>query len=178
MRVRFGWVLVLLAWGCASSSAGDGLPPPSRSTVRTVGFASEEFLTDGTRASAVLQADPTQVFGVLPAAYERLGIPVDAASSATRTLGSSAFRTRRIDGKRMGSYVDCGMTNSGVVANLYDVTLTLSTQVTEAEGGGSTLLTTLDAWARPRLTNGDPVHCMSKQLLEQRISDIAAELVG
>jgi hypothetical protein len=178
MKIRFGWMLSLLAWGCASSSSGDGLPPQSRSITRTVVYTSEEFLTEGTRTSDVLDASPDDVFVVLPEVFGRLGIPVTHASPQTRSLGNSGFKTRRIDGKRMGSYLDCGVTNSGIIANLYDVTLSFSTQVSEAEGGRSALMTTVDAWARPRITTGDPVHCTSKQLLEERITQIAAELIG
>jgi hypothetical protein len=94
------------------------------------------------------------------------------------TLGNSGFTARNLDGERMSHYLDCGRSNSGPRANLYDVTLTISTRVADSPDSEAVLATTVDAWAKPRMTNGNPVHCLSKTTLEQRLAEVVAERLG
>jgi hypothetical protein len=141
-------------------------------------YQAVEFLTEALQTRATLPATPAEVWAVLPEVYEELGIPVTESSSGMKTLGNPGFRTRNLGGERVSQFVDCGRSNSGALANLYDVTLTISTSVADAPEGGATVATTLDAWARPRMTNGNPVHCLSKTTLEQRLVEVVAEKLG
>lgn len=168
-------VLLLLAIGCASPVPGTKSEEPARSVVRTSGFQAAEFLTEGDRVHSRFPDSPAEVWAVLPAVYERLGIPVAKLDEERMTLGNQALKARSIDGKRMSTFVDCGTTLSGRVADRYDVTLNLATQVAEAPGGGSEIVTSLDAWAEPRLTRGDAVHCRSRGALEEQISAMTSE---
>ena len=178
MRIFRLALIVILVVSCASPSPGVEPPAPTRSSVRLMDWQTVDFLTEGLQTSANLPANPDEVWAVLPAAYEALGIPVREVSPEQRTLGNSSFRTRNLDGKRISQYVDCGRSNSGTLANIYDVTLTISTRVTDAADGGATVSTTVDAWARPRMTNGNPVQCSSNTNIEQRLLELMVERLG
>lgn len=178
MRLFSLAMVVLLVGSCGSPSPGIEPPAPTRSSVRLMDWQTVDFLTEGLQTSAALPATTAEVWAVLPSAYEALGIPVTDSSPGRRTLGNAGFRTRNLDGRRVSQYVDCGRSNSGALANIYDVTFTISTSVAEAPEGGAIVSTTLDAWAKPRMTNGNPVHCSSKTTLEQRLVELVAERVG
>lgn len=178
MRFLSFATVVLFAFACGPPTPGAGPPAPTPSTVRVMDYQAVEFLTEALQTSATLPATSVEVWAVLPGVYEQLGIPVTESSEGRRTLGNAGFRTRNLDGKRVSRYVDCGRSNSGALANIYDVTLTISTSVADAPDGGATVSTTVDAWARPRMTNGNPVHCSSKTTLEQRLVELVTEKVG
>jgi hypothetical protein len=145
--------------------------------VRVTNYQTAELFTEGDRVSAAIPHPPEEVWAALPAAFDRLGIPVTQVAQDQMTLGNAELETRAIEGKRMGSYLDCGTTFSGAVANIYDVTLKVITRVTPSPEGGTSLVTTLDAWAEPRMTNGDAVHCRSRSRLEERIAEVTAEIL-
>lgn len=171
---------LFVLWALACGSPNPGLTPasPTRSTVRVVSSEVAEFLTEGNRVSTTLLASPAEIWAVLPDAYRSLGIPVSEVAQNVLTLGNAGFESRQIDGKRMGTFFDCGVSRSGIVANLYDVSISISTQLAEAPGGGTVVTTTLDSWARPRTTSGNPVHCSSKGTLERRLTEELSALLG
>ena len=170
--------LLFLAGACASPSSGTSSEEPARSVVRTTGFQTAELLTEGDRVSSTFEASPGEVWAILHAVYGTLGIPVTQVAPDRMTLGNPSLETRTIDGKRMSAYLDCGTTLSGRIADRYDVTLNLSTRVVERAGGGSEITTSVDAWAEPRVTRGDAVHCRSRGSLEDRISAVAAKALN
>jgi len=176
MFIRWGILTAsaVLALACASSSPGPGPPPPTRSVIRTSGFQTAEFLDEKDLASATFPAPPAEVWSVLPSVYEELGIPVTQRDPAQMILGNPGHDVRTIQGKRMASYLDCGTSPSGILANLYDVTLALATRVSPASDGGSMVTTILEGWAEPRVTRGNPVHCRSKGTLEEGITALVA----
>lgn len=168
------WLAVWLAAACASSGSEPGPEQPTRTVVRIMDFQTSEFFTEGNEVSSTFSVPPQRVWPLLPAVYERLEIPVLEVAPERMTLGNPALEVRRIDGKRLGSYVDCGTTLSGVVANLYDVTLRIATRLTDSPEGGTLMTTSLDAWAEPRTTRGDPIHCRSRNTLETRVAELLA----
>ena len=171
-------VLLLFAVACGPSIPGTGSPNPTRSTVRLTDFEVAEFLTEGDRVSATLPVSPADAWAILPGVFEVLGIPVSENVPGRMTLGNERYRARRVEGKRMGRFLDCGTSPSGVLADLYDVTLSITTRVMEGPEGGAILTTTVDAWAEPRMTRGDPIRCRSKGSLEQRVEEILVEKLG
>ena len=178
MRLPVLSLVTFFLMACGPAAPRVEPPAPTRSSVRLMDYQTVDYLTEASAGSATFSATPAEVWAALPAAYEALGIPVTESSPGRRTLGNAGFRTRSLDGKRVSQYVDCGRSNSGALANLYDVTLTISTSVADEPEGGATVTTTLDAWARPRMTNGNPVHCSTKTTLEQRLVELVAEKVG
>ena len=171
------FLLLFLIVACASGGAGEKSQEPARSVVRVSDYQTAELFTEADRISVAIPHPPEDVWAALPAVFDRLGIPVNQVARDQMTLGNTGLEARTIEGKRMGSYLDCGTTFSGALANIYDVTLKVTSRVTPNPEGGALVVTTLDAWAEPRMTNGDAVHCRSKNKLEERIAEVTAEIL-
>ncbi len=163
---------------CGGRAPDPNRPEPDRTMLRMYGFQAVEHYTEANRVADTLPVEPADVWAVLPAVYEQLGVPVSDTAPALMELGNPGYRTRRVEGRRMGSYVDCGVTHSGTLANLYEITLTVVSRAATAPEGGTVLTTTVDAWGRQTATSGNPVHCSSKGELEGRIVALVGEMLG
>jgi hypothetical protein len=169
--------LLAILSACSSTNIAETTPAPQ--TVRVVGSGgSASAIAIGMSASAPdaratqLPATAADTWRVLPAAFESLSIPLSMIDSTTRVAGNAGFNVRR----RLGStpmvrLIDCGTTQGGPSAETYDVRLTITSQVKEAEGGGSSLLTTVEAMAKPVAFSGEYIRCSSTGALEARIAD-------
>jgi hypothetical protein len=113
-----------------------------------------------------------QVWTILPAVYDSLGIPVRTLDAVKRTIGNAGLAVRRrLKSTPLSRFIDCGSTQLGPNADDYDVRLTLLTEV-RAVDGGSTVTTTLEAVARPVNYAQEYSACSSRGVLEQRIIDV------
>jgi hypothetical protein len=175
MRVAAALLSVVAAAGCASSSSIERAPVPE--TVRVVGGASSGAIAVGMNSSpaevrsTALAASVADVWRVLPAAYEALGIPISVLDSTTRSVGNSGFNVRR----RLGTVplvrlIDCGTTQGGPSAESYDIRMTLTTRVRPDDAGAS-IATTVEALGKPVAFSGEYVRCSSTGALESRIAD-------
>ncbi len=109
----------------------------------------------------------------LPQVYDMLGIPDYGVNPEGTQYGNPSFRARRIEGKRLSRYIDCGMGVTAVPnADDYQVTLMVLSRVSAADEGGTMVVTTVDATAKPRAVSGNPVHCQSNGTLETRLADL------
>jgi len=173
-------ILGSLAAACASSPSQEGVPraAPVRSVMRVAGTDPVEVHTEASVTQRTFQVPPEQVWAVVPGVYERLEIPITTADPAAREIGNTGYLARRVEGKRMNSYLDCGTQLGGAVANSHDVTLSVVTKVIAQEGGATGVRTVLDASARARATSGNPVHCQSRGVLEERIGRLIAEALA
>jgi len=93
-------------------------------------------------------------------------------------MGNSRYTRARIEGRQLSAYLDCGSGLTGPYADAYAVTLSLLVQLDGATGGGTTVRTTMDAYARARGVSARPIHCQSRGVLERRIWALVAEKVG
>lgn len=174
MTVRLGILLAFTTAACASS----GTPAPE--TVSRVGISgaaggmgrAELHNAPGT-GSRTVPAPLDSVWHVLPRVYEILGVPQAGAVSDQRLFGAYDFRPRRIEGKRLSTYLDCGMGLTATPkADEYEVTMSLLTRLTPAGGGGTVAETLVDASAKPRGVTGNPVYCQSNGVLETRVAEL------
>ena len=174
-------LLILLGlMGCASSGTIER--PATPQTVRVSGSAAGNLsvgmnATTDAKVTRVTAA-PADVWRVLPGVFDSFAIPLSSVDDKARVLGNTGFNLRR----RLGSVplvrlIDCGTTQGGPSADSYDIRLSVLTQVTPVEGGGSTIITTVDAMGRPVAFSGEYVRCTSTGSLETRIADaIQAQL--
>ena len=116
----------------------------------------------------------------LPRVYEMLGIPDHGVNPEGTQYGNVRFRARRIEGKRLSNYIDCGMGPTAIPkADDYQVTLSVLTRLTPGEDGGTMVVTTVEATGKPRAVSGNPVYCQSNGTLEKRLADLVVwVLVG
>jgi hypothetical protein len=170
------WILLLA--GCASSSTA----PPASQTVRIVdagGGATQLSVSPSSDPSIVaLSSAAEDVWRVLPAVFEIVGIPVTERNSNHRTIGNPGHRVRRqMAGVRLGEYVDCGRMQGMPSSDTYELTLSVITRVVPAENRTSTLQTTVRATGQPLNFASSSVNCWTTRKLETRIGDLVKQMV-
>lgn len=116
----------------------------------------------------VLDAPLDRVWEALQGVYQELELPVSRFEPSEGLIGNDGFRVRRIDGRRMSRYLDCGQGMTEPNADRFQVTMSLYTTV-DALRGGTQLVIDVDATARPRDVAGNTVHCVSEGQLETLI---------
>lgn len=170
--------LAFLASACASGLAPEPRTEPTLSTVRIGGGEPIEFHTEADAGQMVVTAPISVVWTILPDVFEELGIPVNLSDRSVPEMGNNGFRTRRIEGKRLNTYLDCGFSMDGQVANIYDVTISVVARLEEVVEGSTVVTTIVDANAKPNATSGNSVHCTSRGVLEERIPVLALLKLG
>jgi len=173
--MRLASLLTLaLAGACASAGTAGTTATPSQ-TVRVVGPSGGASLTMAANDVASVQTLPfsaDQVWRLLPAVLDSLGVPVETLDPAKKTIGNSGFTARhRLKGVPLSRYVDCGSGQMGPTADDYDVRLSLLVTVRSVEGG-ATVTTTLDGAAKPPNYAQEYSSCSSRGGLERRLTDI------
>lgn len=166
--------LAVLAACSSSSNAVRSAPVPE--TVRVVGGGAGNVAigmapTAPDARATTLSASVADVWRVLPAAYEALGIPLTVVDSATHLIGNTGFNIRR----RLGStplvrIIDCGTTQGGPSAETYDIHMSVVTQV-KAGDAGTIIGTTVEPMGKPAAFSGEYIRCSSTGLLETRLAD-------
>jgi len=131
-------------------------------------------------ATRTIPAPLDSVWHALPRVYERLGIAEAGATPGQRVFGARNFRPRRIEGKRLSTYIDCG---TGVTAtpkaDEYEITMTLTSRLSAAEDATTVMETVLEATGKPRASMADRVSCQSNGTLEARVGGLMISvLVG
>lgn len=177
MRPFVSLCLLCLA-ACASRTTGGSTARTETVRVATTGttVAIQSTSTTAPSTREVARAADA-LWAVLPAVYDSLGIPVAQRQPATRTLGNDGLRLRR----RLGSvplqrYLDCGRGQDGPNAESYEVHLSVQTQVKPGARQTSHLSTIVQAQARPVNFSGEWVRCASRDMLEERIAELALQL--
>ncbi|UCC26175.1 MAG: hypothetical protein JSU98_03535 [Gemmatimonadales bacterium] len=172
--------LCLLLASCASSGQdGTGASDVAPDTRRrlNVGQTTIEMYNQAGIESRNLPAAVRDVWPVLEGVYAELEIPVTLIDPATWEFGNPAFQPRRVAGERLNSFIDCGSNFSGPLANLYEVDMSVVTKLVPVSDS-TQVVTVVDAFARPRTTSGNQVHCQSREVLERRIIRLVAGRLG
>lgn len=154
------------------------MPGETRTVMRIGNYAPVEMFTQPGVDARTIQVAPELAWRVLGGVYSEMGIPVTSTNPQTMQLGNPAYKARRIGGKRMNSFIDCGSDLSGPLANQLEITLTVSTRLTAKEEGATEVLTVIDAWGEPRAVSGNPMHCQSRGVLELDIAKAIADALG
>jgi len=90
-------------------------------------------------------------------------------------MGNAGYLARRVEGKRLSIYLECGSDFTGPYANQHDVTLSLMVQLTSAPENETVVTTVVNASAKPRAVSGTRLRCTSKRSLERRVVELIAE---
>jgi hypothetical protein len=178
-------VSCLLLAGCASSNSAPGASVPLE-TVRVSGggglgsMSVETHPTDGGPIGGNVGVPLDRAWTALRAAYDSLAIPVSTSDPATHTMGNSTLRVRRrLGGVAMSKYLNCGDTQGSPSADSYEVQLSVISVARAAEATGVTsILTTVEASARPITLAAEYTHCTSKGVLESRIVELVKAQTG
>jgi hypothetical protein len=147
--------------------------PSANRTPRGVDLRHES--TVGQRA---VTASLSAVWGVLPGIFEQLEIETTTVDPSQGLMGNAGYRARRVEGRRLSTYLDCGRSFGREYADQYAVTLTVLVQLVTAADGSTVERTTLDWYARDPSTSSSSVHCITWGSLERRIGDIVIVRIG
>jgi len=169
---RFCVLSVIVATAsCASSpSPSPDLMPASQ---RTVAVDDQQVYRTTVIANAkvAVPAAPNRVFDAVKAVYEELGIPPGTQDPATGRFGNTDFwKSRRFANEPMSTFLNCGESFTGPVANNYRIYMSLLSVVRPDGKGGSELETAFHASAQNMEgSSGDRIACGSTGKLEERI---------
>lgn len=167
------WLPALVV--ACSSAQTPGAPPPSNTQTVKVAVGPQETI-DITRENDVrtleLGAARDRVWTALMAAHDAIGTTPSVVDAGAGTASFVHQNSRRLMGRPLSAYVDCGRSTSGARADIYSVTIRVS-QVVRAKGtANTTLYTVVSAWAKPIGTSGDAVQCFTVGSLEKKIAEI------
>ena len=170
------WLLL----GCAcGASAGVSRPTSTTIDIRSMGAGGGSVtISPGSGPNVnTINAAVNDVWKVLPAAFDSVGVPVTHIDPASRSIGNEGFKVRQRLGKLpLSRSIDCGQTQIGPNADSYDVYVTLIVQAIPV-GAGTRLVTTFEASARPVTFSQAYSRCSSRGSLEGRLIDaVTAQL--
>lgn len=178
-------ILVLVVTACSSGTGAGPTTTPTARTERVVtssggGGVSLNTANVDNDIRLLSTGTAAQVWSVLPQVYEELGIPISMKNDAQKSIGNSAWRTRRQIGRvPMQRYLDCGRSGTIENAETYSITLAITTTVSANPGGGSVVGTILQATGRNPVTSStQDVRCVSMGDLEIRIRDMVQTKVA
>lgn len=178
MRGIVAIALVGLSACASSGTAGSGAP---EQTVHIAGMNNNRGLrvstgaTEGPRIE-VVPAPIDRIWGVLPAVYDSLQIPVTDRDETEHRIGNQGLRARgRLGGVPLTRYFNCGNSQGGPNAETYQLHISVLTFVRAQGPGATAMATTLQATARPVTLSGEAVQCSSSGALENRILTMVRE---
>lgn len=167
---RFSVLVVVASTASCASSPGPDLSLPSQ---RTVAVDDSKVYRTNVMANpkSAVPAAPSRTFEAVKAVYEELGIPAGTHDPATGRFGNTDFyKTRRLANEAMSSFLNCGESFTGSVANNYRIYMSLLSMVRPDGKGGSELETAFSAQAQNMEgSSGDRISCGSTGKLEERI---------
>jgi hypothetical protein len=183
-----GWFPVvgaaLAVTGCASGSSssddvgrgGTGLTSVAvgqlSSAAPTVEVRNEASVSESSVSGSL-----RTVWNVMPNVFERLQIEMNYIDSGAGVIGNGNFRPRRLGGRSLSTYLECGSGLTGPYADAYAVRMSLLVQLSPAPEGRTLVRTSIDAYAEDRAVNSRPIHCTSKGVLERQIWDMIGQLL-
>lgn len=181
--LRPGLGLVLLcafSTACASGTLAGGRQTETL-TVSDIAGGLDYFEVTNQPAvrETVIPGTPLDVWSTLSSVFETLEIEVTTVDLGSLLIGNSGYRARRIEGRRLSTYLECGTGIGRPNADQYEVTLQLMVQLENGPNGDTIVRTLLDAYAKSRSVSGNSIHCSSRGRLEPRIVElINLELTG
>ena len=171
-------LVVLLTTTSCAGSPPDSSEPERVTRLRTRIVGDVDMSSDIGVGALVVNAPEETVWDATVTLFEEFGLEVTRLEQANRTIGSSGRRTRRLNGKRLSTYLDCGMSRTaGPNADRYDVAVSLTIQVSVETSRSARVRTTLQGRGRPRTSNGNAVLCSSNGDLEGHIIETLRERV-
>ncbi len=120
-----------------------------------------------------IPASPAAAWVALQTAYEEMGIPVEEMNADRMILGNPKLvRSRRLNGKRMSTYLDCGQGPAGTNADTHRIEMRIRSSIISVEGGIQ-VNSYVEALARSMDgTSNNRVRCASTFRLEQEIAGL------
>jgi hypothetical protein len=153
---------------CASAKPGAAI---ARAPEVPVGSSPFRIRSTAGPAVKVVSFPLEQVWRVLPAVLDSLGIPITDVDASQHVIGNSGFKAhKRLKNVALSKFVDCGSTQGFPSADEYDVNVSVLTQVEPDATGGTSIATQVVAEGRPLAFAGAYSRCRSTGQLETAIA--------
>jgi hypothetical protein len=170
----FCFLLIAITACKSASPASQAGAPPATTTVRVAVSPHEtmDLVRDNDVRSIHLSASRDRVWSALMATHDVIGTTPSVLDAGA---GSATFihqNSKRLMGKSLSAYIDCGRSTQGPRADLYNVTIKVSQQVRSESATATTVHTVVSAWAKPMGMSGDAVQCYTLGALERKIGEI------
>ena len=165
---------------CASSPSSD--PGIGMPTERTVAVDDQNVYrtTVLPNAKVPIPAPPSRVFEAVRQVYGELEIPPGTHDPSTGRVGNTDFwKSRRLGGQAMSTYLSCGETFTGPAADNYRIYISLISMIRPDGKGASELETAFSAQGQNMEgTSADRIPCGSTGRLEERIRKAVLLKIG
>jgi hypothetical protein len=113
----------------------------------------------------------TQVWRVLPLAYDSVGLVVTAMDAAVHLIDNGGVRlSRQLGGVPLSRYIDCGSARVGSNIDNYDIVLNVRTQLRANDSAATSVITEVQAMGRPAAFSQDYSRCSSTGKLESQLA--------
>ena len=167
---RYRFVFLIGATASCSSAPSPDVSLPSDRTV-AVDDSKVYRTTVMANAKSPVPAAPSRTFEAVKVVYQELGIPPGTHDPSTGRFGNTDFwRQRRLANEAMSTFLNCGESFTGPVANNYRIYISLVSMVRPDGKGASELETAFTAQAQNMEgSSGDRISCGSTGKLEERI---------
>jgi hypothetical protein len=170
-RLAAGIALAIAVTHCTSVPTQQN-PASDRVIATVVGDAVLRTRETNQQGRVSVEAPPDKVLAALYAAYADLGIEVKLWDPPHGQVGNRVFsRMYRMGGAPLSQYLGCGATMTGDAADSYRVTMSLVSQVAPASGG-STVMTSLSAYAEDLGSSKGTISCSTRGTLEDRLHQL------
>lgn len=175
--------LLFVAAACAPPASLPPVQTPTR-VVDRVGseqyHAEIERTRDYSSLAATIEHPADATFRALVETYETLGLSAEMLNLEERLVGNAQLRLRRsLDGVRLSRYFDCGRSATGAMADSYQLTLDVRSQVAHDGVDRSRLVTWIRARAiSPGQAADMSLACASTGGLEGRIAAAVRARLG
>ncbi|HEX2721396.1 MAG TPA: hypothetical protein VHM24_00660, partial [Gemmatimonadaceae bacterium] len=171
------WAILTAALAVASCAPPPPSTPittqagPSASVTETETGGMFQLSEQGSDVTVGLRAPADSVWVWLPKVYQKLGIPTDYTDVNALVIGTRAFKSSRLDGRRTADYVRCGNQGAGPSSGgMYHTNLSILSSVRAIDSVRASLTTLVNGIASPvEGTSTGNVSCVSNGLLERRI---------
>jgi hypothetical protein len=170
-RATGALIVAIVFAGCSTATTSQA--PTHDRVIATGGDAVLHAHERDQQGPIPVAADPDKMLAALNAAYADLGIEVKLWDPPHGDVGNKNFtKMYRLGGASLSNYLGCGMTTNGDAADTYRVTLSLVSHVAPA-AGGSTVLTSLSAFAEDLASSKGTVSCETRGILEDKVLQYA-----
>lgn len=154
--------------GCATAAGSSSAPNASPEVL--IDASGRVYRTTEVASTASYPVSADSTFRALVGAYSALGIEPSRIDPAERIVGRQGLIVRRqFQGERLSSMFDCGSNELGPRADDGRILVDITSRTT-ADGGGSTVMTTVEgAFTANDGVSRDPVRCVSNGRIEEML---------
>lgn len=187
MRLLSALFALVVLSGCAPPQPGAAPPAgPERVEIRAQDGGtntSYDFVltsSDGV-ISQTLASSSARAWSPLLEAYQEMGLPITSMEPEKGLVASQsgAARGRKVAGKALSRYLDCGRTGAGApAAASYPVSLSVVTVLAPLGEGSVAVRTAVTGRAQDPVHNNPASSCSSTGRLEAEIADRLRERTG